>query len=157
MKSSTHSSKSTSSSSISSKQKKDVKDRDKRKSQTETNLSEKGSPSKDSKLYAGIGYDSIRIYAEQSTYEPLTEEVCNPLAEDINYKLRYIIHDALLKAKLSGRDVILSRDIDETFQNLSIERIYGAPVNPNWVPFGDQNLLYLDDTKINLIEIAEKR
>ncbi|XP_018560794.1 uncharacterized protein LOC108903188 [Anoplophora glabripennis] len=159
MKSTVQSSKSVSSS-VSSKLKKSSKEKEKRKSQsglTDKNPSEKGSPAKDSKQYAGISSDSICIYAEQSTYYGhLSEEVCNVLAEDINYKLRYIIHDALLKARLSGRDVINSRDIDETFQNLSIEKVYGATANPNWVPFGDQNLLYLDDTKINLIELAEE-
>ncbi|KAJ8921583.1 hypothetical protein NQ315_010488 [Exocentrus adspersus] len=157
------SSKSASINSTSSKSKKSSKDKEKRKSQsssqpgaTDSSSNEKGSPSKDSKQYAGIGSDSIRIYAEQATDENVPEDVCNTLSEDINYKLRYIIHDALLKARLSGRNAVDSSDIEQTFHNLSIEKVYGVPSNPNWIPFGDKNLLYLDDAKINLIELAEE-
>lgn len=52
--------------------------------------------------------------------------------------------DALIKARVCGRNVILSKDIEETFQNLTIDKVYGAAANPNWVTFGDQNLLHLD-------------
>ncbi|CAH1174290.1 unnamed protein product [Phaedon cochleariae] len=140
---------------------KNSKDREKRKSQTgssENNSNDKNSPTKDAKQYAGISSESIFTYAEQSSYEHLSDEVCDTLAEDINYKLRYIIHDALTKARLCGRDAISSTDIEETFKNLSIEKVYGAPNAPNWVhsgDFGDQSFLYLNDTKVNLIEIAE--
>ncbi|KAG5867704.1 hypothetical protein JTB14_017298 [Gonioctena quinquepunctata] len=149
------------SSSNSLKSRKNSKDREKRKSQTgpiEISSNDKGSPSKDTKQYAGISSESICLYADQSSYEHLSEEICNTLAEDINYKLRYIIHEALLKARFSSRDVIVSRDIEETFKNLSIEKVYGAPSNHNWVHSGDvgeQSFLYLNDTEINLIELAE--
>lgn len=42
--------------------------------------------------YAGISGDSIALYAEQTSEERFTEDVCDRLAEDINYKLRQIIH-----------------------------------------------------------------
>lgn len=42
--------------------------------------------------YAGISGESIALYAEQTSNENYPEEVCNKLAEDINYKLRQIIH-----------------------------------------------------------------
>lgn len=45
-----------------------------------------------SREYAGISGDSIALYAEQTTVENVTEEACDRLAEDINYKLRQIIH-----------------------------------------------------------------
>lgn len=56
----------------------------------------------------------------------------------------------MLKARLCGRDSISSRDIEESFSNLSIEKVYGAPTNPNWVPFSDSNqtFYYLD---VNII------
>lgn len=122
----------------------------------DVNEKDKGSPSKDFQDYAGISSDSISIYAEQTSYEHLSEEVCNILAEDINYKLRYIIHNSLIKAKLQGREVVTSDDIDETFSNLKIDKVYGASPNPNWLPFGDNTLYHLDDQKVNLIEVAEE-
>lgn len=111
MKSTVQLSKSMSTSFVSAKIKKSTKDKEKRKSQSGLiDSNSKGSPAKvgynnfrimyslntvefqDSKQYAGISSDSICIYAEQSTYEHLSEDVCNILTEDINYKLRYIIH-----------------------------------------------------------------
>nr|CAH7727968.1 unnamed protein product [Callosobruchus chinensis] len=133
------------SSSSSSKLKKS-KERDKKRSQlnSETNSSEKRTPTKECKQSEGIGSDSINIYNEQNSDQHLSEEVCSTLSEDINYRLRYIIHDALLKARLLGRDVITHKDIEETFDNLSISKVYGATATPNWRLFDEQNLLFLD-------------
>jgi hypothetical protein len=147
-----------------SKIKKTAKDREKRKSQGGTteinnhNATEKGSPTKESsaRLYAGIDADSLINYAEQTNAEHLSEEITNTLTEDINYRLRYIINDSLLKARLSGRNAISTNDLEQTFENLRIERAYGAPTNPNWVQFSDQNLFCLDDKQVNLVEMAEE-
>ncbi|CAH0559626.1 unnamed protein product [Brassicogethes aeneus] len=165
------------STSITLKPKKPSKEKEKRKSQTgqiELNNhvgNDKGSPVKDNnnKQYAGIGPESICIYAEhlsEDIYKSVSEdfrksrEICNILTEDINYKLRYIIHDALLKAKLCGRNNISSKDISQSFEGLQLEKVYGASSNPNWLPLTDQlgtiNCLYLDDTKINLMDLAEE-
>ncbi|KAK9747062.1 TATA box binding protein associated factor (TAF) [Popillia japonica] len=143
-----------------------AKDREKRRSVVNVdknevhthNNTEKGSPSKDGNIrkYAGIGPESVAIYSEQSTFEHLSEEVCSGLAEDLSYKLRYIIHDALIKARLSGRNYILSTDIDATFIDLNIEKIYGTSATPNWISLGDQNVYYLEDPVVNLIEVAEQ-
>ncbi|XP_066156418.1 uncharacterized protein [Euwallacea fornicatus] len=119
------------------------------------------------KDYAGIGTDSTRIYAEQTSFDQITndschqlsEEACNLLTEEVNYKLRHVIHDCLLKSKLQGRETISSQDVDETFSDLNVDKVYGAPSSPTWVPFSDKQeitLHYLDDQEINLIEIAEK-
>jgi hypothetical protein len=147
-----------------SKIKKTAKDREKRKSQGGTteinnhNATEKGSPTKESsaRLYAGIDADSLINYAEQTNAEHLSEEITNTLTEDINYRLRYIINDSLLKARLSGRNAISTNDLEQTFENLRIERAYGAPTSPNWVQFSDQNLFCLDDKQVNLVEMAEE-
>lgn len=160
------------SASNSTKVKKNSKDGDKKRflpqpsTSDSNNVNDKGPLiENECKTYAGIGPDIIRNYAEQSMFEThLSEDVCNTLSEDINYKIRYIINDALLKARLSGRDVISSRDIEETFSNLSIEKVYGAETDPNWVPFSDlpstsnsdQTLFYLDDSLVNLIELSEE-
>ncbi|KAK4883214.1 hypothetical protein RN001_006533 [Aquatica leii] len=146
----------------SSKSKKNSKDREKRKSQTaqEPTIqqnSEKGSPNKDNfRKFSGYGIEELTIITEQSVNEHLTEEVCVAFIEDINYKLRHIIYEAIVKARLSSRNHITSSDIDDTFESLQIEKIYGAEKDPVWVPLGDQNLYYLDDQKINLINLAEE-
>ncbi|XP_030752325.1 uncharacterized protein LOC115879568 [Sitophilus oryzae] len=115
-------------------------------------------PSKYFQGYAGIGPDSIKIYAEQNNIEEnFTEEMYNILTEDINYKLRYIIHNALIKAKLQHRETITSGDIEETFANLNIDKVYGASSNPNWLRLPDDSLFFLDDQQVNLVEIAEEQ
>ncbi|RZC35242.1 TAF6-like RNA polymerase II p300/CBP-associated factor-associated factor 65 kDa subunit 6L [Asbolus verrucosus] len=151
-----------------SKSKKTSKEREKRKSQggsvdvNNHNPSEKGSPTKESgaRLYAGIDADSLAIYAEQTAIEHLSEEITNTLTEDINYRLRYIINVKFIvivrKLRLIGRNAISSNDLEQTFENLKIDKVYGAPSHPNWVPFGYQNLYYLDDKEVNLVEIAQE-
>lgn len=34
----------------------------------------------------------MRIYSEQESYDQLTEDATNMLTQDINYKLRHILH-----------------------------------------------------------------
>ncbi|KAL3278167.1 hypothetical protein HHI36_013508 [Cryptolaemus montrouzieri] len=149
----------------SSKMKKSTKDREKRKSipgnldnNCNSNVSEKSSPTSDSfsKRYAGLSSENIKAFAEHVTFPTLlSEELCEVLAEDLNYKLRYIIQEAANRALVSNRTAINSEDIEETFIDLSIDKVYGAPSNPVWIPFGDQNYLYLDDPKVDIIEEAE--
>ncbi|XP_050296588.1 uncharacterized protein LOC126736323 [Anthonomus grandis grandis] len=108
--------------------------------------------------YAGISSDSTRMYAEQiSNCSQISEDACNLLTEDINYKLRYIINECLIKSKLQGRECLLSEDVDEAFSELQIDKVYGAPDSPNWSPFRvrQETVYCLEDQKINLIEIAE--
>lgn len=62
----------------------------------------------------------------------------------LTYIINNIFQDALLKARICGRNVIESKYIEETLNNFAVDSVFGAPSNPNWVPFGDQNLLYLD-------------
>lgn len=50
----------------------------------------------------------------------------------------------MIKARLSGRNVITSSDIDASFESLKIEKVYGAPSHPNWMVLNDHNVLYLD-------------
>ncbi|XP_044757167.1 uncharacterized protein LOC123315514 isoform X2 [Coccinella septempunctata] len=149
----------------SSKAKRSTKERDKRKSHTvnqdshNLNIIERTLPIKDthSKRYAGLSIESIKVAAEHITFpDLLSEESCEILAEDLNYKLRYIIHQAANRAFISNRSGINRTDIEETFQDLQIEKIYGAPSDPLWIPLADQNCLFLDDPKVNLIEVAEE-
>ncbi|KYB25878.1 uncharacterized protein LOC100142597 isoform X1 [Tribolium castaneum] len=150
-------------SSSAQKAKKSSKDREKRKSQGGSNSNhvgpEKGSPTKDAnaRLYAGIDSDSIINYAEQTAVEHLSEDITNTLAEDINYRLRYIINDCLIKARLCGRNAISSSDLEQTFDNLRIDRVYGAPSHPNWLAFSDQSLLCLEDKEVNLLDLAHEQ
>ncbi|XP_018321292.1 uncharacterized protein LOC108734301 isoform X2 [Agrilus planipennis] len=144
------------------KTKKANKEREKRKSQ---NLNESpsqnsgcSSPNKDPSncKYAGLSVESLHTYNEQATFEHLSDEICTGFTEDLNYKVRQIIHEALIKATLSGRNYINSDDIDNVFECLNVEKVYGAPTLPIWLTLGENNITYLDDTKINLIEIAEE-
>lgn len=101
--------------------------------------------------YAGIPPDFIRRYNE--LHEHFSEEIGEVLAEDINYKLRYIIHEAITCARISSRNVINSEDVADICQHLGFPKNYGAPAHPNWIQ-GDQGLLYLEDSEVNLIEKA---
>lgn len=50
----------------------------------------------------------------------------------------------MVKAHLSGRSELCANDIDETFHTLNINKVYGAPLNPEFIPFGDEGLYYLN-------------
>lgn len=50
----------------------------------------------------------------------------------------------MVKARLSGRSAVIESDIDETFNFLNLGKMYGAPSNPEFIPFGDEGLYYLN-------------
>ncbi|CAH1127209.1 unnamed protein product [Ceutorhynchus assimilis] len=131
------------------------------------NDKDKGSPIKD---YAGISPELTRYFAEQAlgnealgrtsrgtnSDQVITQEACNILTEDINYRLRHIIHECVVKGRKQGRHSITAVDVAETFNSLNIETVYGAPSSPNWLPCRDAPRSYLEDQKVNLIELAEE-
>lgn len=74
---------------------------------------------------------------------------------DSDYKL-LLFKTAMVKARLSGRNSILESDVEETFNSLTLDRVYGAPTSPEFIPFGDEGLYYLNDKQINIIDLAEQ-
>lgn len=50
----------------------------------------------------------------------------------------------MVKARLSGRSGLHATDIEETFDSLNLEKVYGAATNPEFIPFGDEGLYYLN-------------
>lgn len=79
----------------------------------------------------------------------------------------------MVKSRLSGRTELQANDIEETFHAFNVDKVYGAPVNPEFIPFGDEGLYYLNvktiqlilylikkaqfqDKKINIIEKADE-
>lgn len=152
--------------STSTKVKRSTKEREKRKSvagnpdNSIATVIEKSSPTRDSHLkrYAGLSVENIKVAAEHITNpDSISEESCEILAEDLNYKLRYIIHQAANRAFISNRTGINSKDIDETFEDLQLDKVFGAPLEPSWIPIADQNYLFLDDPKVNMLEEIEEK
>lgn len=81
----------------------------------------------------------------------------------------------MVKARLSGRNYINSSDVQDSFVSFDIEKVYGAPSSPNWIPFSntDKTLsclevsgvallccvsteLLLQDSVVNLVSLAEQ-
>lgn len=50
----------------------------------------------------------------------------------------------MVKARLSGRNGVHATDVEETFNSLNLDKVYGAPSNPEFIPFGDESLYYLN-------------
>lgn len=60
----------------------------------------------------------------------------------------------MVKARLSGRNSVLASDISETFSSLSLDKVYGAPANPEFIPFGDEGLYYLNVITVGVATLA---
>lgn len=53
----------------------------------------------------------------------------------------------MIRARLQGRNSLLSSDLEDTFDSLGIEKVYGTPSFPIFMQMPDQNLYYLDVSK----------
>lgn len=60
-----------------------------------------------------------------------------------------------MKARVSGHNSISSSDINETFAELNVEKVYGAPSSPVWVK--QNNFLLLQDHEVNLYDLINER
>lgn len=106
------------------------------------------------KQFARLSSESVQNYAEQSIFESAPHEVAYSLAEDLSYKLRHIIHEAHIKANLSGRTALLGSDIEACLESLAVEKVYGASNSSHFSPLSDKHL-YLQDSVVNLVMLVE--
>lgn len=54
------------------------------------------------------------------------------------------MQQAANRAFVSNRPGINRKDIEETFVDLQLDKIYGAPSDPTWIQLPEQNIFFLD-------------
>eukprot|EP00158_Paraphelidium_tribonemae_P006847 Partr_v1_DN27996_c1_g1_i1_m12036 putative transcription initiation factor TFIID len=101
--------------------------------------------------------ESIKVISESIGIPAPSDDVAMTLAQDIEYRLRDIIQEALKFMRHSKRNALSTDDINNALKVRNVERLYGfattAPVHFKPVAVGSSSVFYLDDDELDFDDI----
>ncbi|VVC95426.1 unnamed protein product [Leptidea sinapis] len=106
---------------------------------------------------SSLTIDSMKVIAESVGIANLGDDAAKELADDITFRLKIIVQDAMKFMQHSKRQKLSITDIDHSLKLKNIECQYGF-VQPDSVPFrfasgGGRELHFIEEKEIDLSEI----
>lgn len=104
-----------------------------------------------------LSVDSMKVIAESVGIASLGDDAAKELADDVTYRLKVIVQDAIKFMHHSKRQKLSITDIDHTLKAKNIECQYGF-IQPDSLPFrfasgGGRELHFIEEKEIDLSEI----
>lgn len=104
-----------------------------------------------------LSVDSIKVIAESIGISALDEEVCKRLTEDLEFRLKEVVQNAIKFMRQSKRRILKCSDIDCSLKVKNIEPLYGFEC-ADYIPLrhtsgGGKTLYYPDDQEMDLISL----
>ncbi|CAG4923641.1 unnamed protein product [Colias eurytheme] len=111
----------------------------------------------DSGYGSAVTVDSIKVIAESVGIANLGDDAAKDLADDVTFRLKVIVQDAMKFMHHSKRQKLSIADIDHTLKIKNIEPQYGF-IQPDSLPFrfatgGGRELHFIEEKEIDLSEI----
>lgn len=110
----------------------------------------------DEKKYAQLTRESVRLYAEAASHCDLPENVIATIAEDLNYRLREVVHNTAQFVRHSTQRKLTVEDFNKALRWSDIEPIYGhgnpEPVQNIYIK--EAEIFCLEDSEINLVDLT---
>ena len=105
-----------------------------------------------------LSADSVRIMAESVGITGLSDEAVLTLGEDVVFRLKELIQEAVKVSRHSRRKKMTPGDIDCALRSKNVEPVYGFDSSEN-LPFrhtsgGGKEIFYLDDKEMDLMEFV---
>ncbi|XP_052753714.1 transcription initiation factor TFIID subunit 6-like isoform X2 [Galleria mellonella] len=106
---------------------------------------------------SSLSIDSMKVIAESIGIGSLGDDAAKELADDVTYRLKVILQDAMKFMHHSKRQKLSITDIDHTIKSKNIEPQYGF-LQPDSLPFrfasgGGRELHFIEEKEIDLSEI----
>ncbi|XP_038208936.1 transcription initiation factor TFIID subunit 6-like isoform X2 [Zerene cesonia] len=111
----------------------------------------------DSGYGSAVTVDSLKVIAESVGIANLGDDAAKELADDVTFRLKVIVQDAMKFMHHSKRQKLSIADIDHTLKIKNIEPQYGF-IQPDSLPFrfatgGGRELHFIEEKEIDLSEI----
>lgn len=105
-----------------------------------------------------LSVDSIKIMGESIGITTLNDDAATRLSEDLEYRLREVIQEAVKFMRHSKRRKLACADIDQALRVKNIEPLYGFDCT-EYIPFrhtsgGGKDIYFPDEKEVNLIDIV---
>ena len=104
-----------------------------------------------------LSVESIKAMAESVGISGLGDEACKRLSEDLEYRLKEVVQNAIKFSRHSKRRKVTCTDIDHALKLKNIEPLYGFEC-AEYIPLrhtsgGGKDLYYCDDQEIDLVDV----
>ena len=105
-----------------------------------------------------LSVDSIKTMGESIGITTLNDDAATRLSEDLEYRLREVIQEAVKFMRHSKRRKLACADIDQALRVKNIEPLYGFDCT-EYIPFrhtsgGGKDIYFPDEKEVNLIDIV---
>ncbi len=105
-----------------------------------------------------LSIDSIKIMGESVGITTLNDDAATRLAEDLEYRLKEVVQDAIKFMRHSKRRRLTCADIDQALRVKNIEPLYGFDCT-DYIPFrhtsgGGKDLYFPDEKEVNLVDLV---
>ena len=105
-----------------------------------------------------LSVDSIKTMGESVGITTLNDDAATRLAEDLEYRLKEVIQDAIKFMRHSKRRRLICADIDQALRVKNIEPLYGFDCT-EYIPFrhtsgGGKEIYFPDEKEVNLVDLV---
>jgi transcription initiation factor TFIID subunit 6 len=105
-----------------------------------------------------LSIDSIKIMGESVGITTLNDDAATRLAEDLEYRLKEVVQDAIKFMRHSKRRRLTCADIDQALRVKNIEPLYGFDCT-DYIPFrhtsgGGKDIYFPDEKEVNLVDLV---
>ncbi|XP_028967563.1 transcription initiation factor TFIID subunit 6 [Galendromus occidentalis] len=105
-----------------------------------------------------LSIESVKMMAESIGVTALPEDTCREISEDVTYRLRVILQEAVKFTRHGKRKKLLTSDLDSALRVKNVEPLYGF-TDPHFIPFrfasgGGRELYFHEEKEIDLNELV---
>lgn len=108
-----------------------------------------------SKYFAIFEVASMRMMADDVGAQNVSDDVLLTLSQDVNYRIRELVHSAYQFMKHSSRRKLTGDDINRAIKHTNHDPVYGVPKETNYTYVAEVGVFCADDPLVHVVSETE--